>query len=61
MLFMFAQNPLISYHTETFVKTEVGCTVNPLCMGVVNQFVYTHTNETPFTANCTWTTFMYIL
>ena len=26
-LFMFAQSTLISYHTEAFVKTEVGCTV----------------------------------
>ena len=25
--FMFAQSTLISYHTEAFVKTEVGCTV----------------------------------
>ena len=24
---MFAQSTLISYHTEAFVKTEVGCTV----------------------------------
>ena len=24
---MFAQNTLISYHTEAFVKAEVGCTV----------------------------------
>ena len=24
---MFAQSNLISYHTEAFVKTEVGCTV----------------------------------
>ena len=27
MLSMFAQSTLISYHTEAFVKTEVGCTV----------------------------------
>ena len=26
--FMFAQSTLISYHTEAFVKAEVGCTVN---------------------------------
>ena len=26
--FMFAQSTLISYHTEAFVKTEVGCTVD---------------------------------
>ena len=25
--FIFAQSTLISYHTEAFVKTEVGCTV----------------------------------
>ena len=28
MLYMFAQSTLISYHTEAFVKTEVGCTVH---------------------------------
>ena len=27
MQFMFPQGTLISYHTEAFVKTEVGCTV----------------------------------
>ena len=27
MWFMFAQNTLISYHTEAFVKTKVACTV----------------------------------
>jgi len=32
MLFMFAQNTLISYHTEVFVKTEVGCTVITKCI-----------------------------
>ena len=26
-LFIFAQSTIISYHTEAFVKTEVGCTV----------------------------------
>ena len=26
--FMIAQSTLISYHTEAFVKTEVGCTVH---------------------------------
>ena len=28
------------------------------CVGVVNQFVYIHTNETPFTANCTQTIYL---
>ena len=27
MWFMFAQSTLISYHSQAFVKTEVGCTV----------------------------------
>ena len=30
MLYMFAQSTLISYHTEDFVETEVGCTVTTL-------------------------------
>ena len=29
MSYMFTQSALISYHTDAFVKTEVGCTVIP--------------------------------
>ena len=34
---MFSQSTLISYHTEAFVKTEVGCTVHT-CMNSLVSF-----------------------
>ena len=40
--FIFAQSTLISYHTEAFVKTEVGCTVCIFFQTVAFCFVYVY-------------------
>ena len=47
---MFAQSTLISYHTEAFVKTEVGCTVkdNP-ALGAAEHTI-SRKNIYPFAA-----------